>query len=234
MIFAGIVAGGTGTRMGADKPKQFLDLCGKPIIIHTIEKFCSVDEIDKIYIGVHPDWVEYCIELLSEFKLKSNRISVIPGGNDRNSTVFNIVGKIDCEYKLNDNDIILTHDAVRPFVTESIIKDNITSTIVGKACGTYIPSVDTIINSVDGKIVTSVPERKEMYQAQTPQSFNIIKLKETYLSLSDKEKSLLTDTCSVFTVKGLPVHIVQGDIANMKITTVKDFEIAKVIAKLDN
>ena len=234
MIFAGIVAGGTGNRMGANMPKQFLDLNEKPILIHTVEKFYAIANIDKIYIGVHPEWVEYCLDLLTRFNLNNNRITVVPGGSDRNSTVFNIVDKINSEYWLSDKDIILTHDAVRPFVTEKIINDNISSAQLYDSCGTYISAVDTIICSADGETVTTVPARKEMFQAQTPQSFNIIKLKQEYDSLNEEQKSQLTDTCSIFTIKGLPVHIVQGDVSNMKITTVKDFEIAKVIAKLEN
>lgn len=233
MIFAGIVAGGTGTRMGADIPKQFLDLCGKPIIIRTIEKFAAISDIDKIYLGIHPDWVDYGAKLLREFNLNQNKISVVPGGNNRNATVFNIIDKINVEYTLGENDVILTHDGVRPFVTEEIIRNNISSAKLHDACGTYISAIDTIICSKDGKTVTSVPSRAEMFQAQTPQSFNILKLKQVHESLNNNQKLNLTDTCSIFTIKGLPVHIVNGDISNIKITTAKDLEISKVIVTLD-
>lgn len=235
MIFAGIVAGGTGTRMGADKPKQFLSLGEKPIIICTIEKFLNfTPSINKIYIGVHPDWTDYCEKLIEQHNLDKSRISIVCGGSDRNSTVFNIIDNIILENGKSDNDIILTHDAVRPFVSDIIINDNINSAQQYGACGTYIPAIDTIICSADGQVVTSVPSRSEMYQAQTPQSFNIKKLLDTYTSLSSSEKTQLTDTCSVFTVKGLPVHIVKGEATNMKITTIKDYEIAKAIAKSEN
>ena len=120
MIFAGIVAGGTGTRMGASMPKQFLDLCGKPILIHTIERFLGIDKIDKIYIGVHPDWTEYCFDLIKKYDLDLNKISIVVGGSDRNSTVFNIINEIIFENGSSDDDIILTHDAVRPFINSRI------------------------------------------------------------------------------------------------------------------
>ncbi len=232
MIFAGIVAGGTGTRMGADMPKQFLDLCGKPIIIHTIKKFLLVTEIDKIYLGVHPDWIEYCNRLLKENEIYEKKIKIVGGGFDRNSTVFNIINQIQKDYVITDDDIIITHDGVRPFVTKEIIENNIAELQNHYACGTYISAIDTIISSKNGKTVSSVPPRNEMYQAQTPQSFKILKLLETYNSLSESEKSILTDTCSIFTTSGMTINMVEGDVSNIKITTKNDFEIAKAIAKL--
>lgn len=231
MIFAGIVAGGTGTRMGADIPKQFLKIGEKPIIVHTISRFLENKNIEKIYLGVHPDWIEYTNKILSEYNLDNSRISIIKGGTDRNSTVFNIIDLIVNEYNINDSDIILTHDGVRPFVTQKVINNNIDAALKYGACGTYIPAVDTIIRSQDGNIVSEVPPRPEMFQAQTPQSFNILKLKNTYKSLTEVEKEKLTDTCSVFTIKGLPIHIVEGDVLNMKITTAHDLKIADLIAK---
>lgn len=226
MIFAGIVAGGTGTRMGADMPKQFLKIGGKPIIIHTISKFLKVNRIEKIYVGVHGDWLEYCSGLIENYGLDKNRLSVISGGADRNSTVFNIIDAIVGDYGENRDDIILTHDAVRPFVTEKVIADNIDKALKYDACGTYIHAVDTIICSKDGNTVNGTPTRKEMFQAQTPQSFNISKLKAAYSAVSDDKKSTLTDTCSIFTSQGLPVNIVEGDTMNMKITTKTDLLIA--------
>lgn len=231
MIFAGIVAGGTGTRMSADIPKQFLMLGGKPIIIHSLNKFMSIEAIDKIYLGVHADWIEHTKKLIEEYRLDTSRIGIIKGGTDRNSTVFNIIDSIICEYGCNDNDIILTHDSVRPFVTREIILENISVASKHFACGTFIPAVDTIIHSTDGKTVSDVPLRQEMFQAQTPQSFNISCLLQAYSSLSDDEKARLTDTCSVFTTKGLPVHIVKGDSHNIKITTPNDLKIAESLAK---
>ena len=231
MIFAGIVAGGTGTRMGADIPKQFLKIGGKPIIIHTITKFLENKYIEKVYSGVHPEWIEYAEKLIEEYKLDSSRISIIKGGSDRNTTVFNIIDSIIDEYGKNEDDIILTHDGVRPFVSQKIISDNMEAAAKHDACGTYISAVDTIIRSQNGNTVFDVPPREEMYQAQTPQSFNILKLYQIYHSLSQNEKTKLTDTCSIFTLKGLPVNIVKGDVMNIKITTKSDLLIADLIEK---
>ncbi|MGN1133460.1 MAG: 2-C-methyl-D-erythritol 4-phosphate cytidylyltransferase [Oscillospiraceae bacterium] len=230
MIYAGIVAGGTGTRMGANIPKQFLELCGKPIIIHTIEKFAAIKKIDRIYIGVHSDWTDYLYELINKYHLNKDKISVICGGSDRNSTVFNIIFKIEKDNGINDNDIIITHDGVRPFITADIINDNIKAAEKYDACGTYISAIDTIVQSDDGKTVKNTLPRSEMYQAQTPQSFKITKLLAIYDSLTEYQKQLLTDTCSVFTVKSLPIHIVKGSPLNIKITTANDMITGEAIA----
>ena len=230
MIYAGIVAGGTGTRMGSEIPKQFLELCGKPIIIHTIEKFAAIKKIDRIYIGVHSDWIDYLNDILIKYNLNSKRILVLCGGNDRNSTVFNIISQIEKENVLRSKDIIITHDAVRPFVTAEIIYENIKAAEKYDACGTYISAVDTIIQSADGEVVTNALPRSEMYQAQTPQSFKITKLMEAYDSLSESQKDNLTDTCSIYTIKSLPVHIVNGSPLNIKLTTINDMIIGEAIA----
>lgn len=226
MIFAGIVAGGTGSRMGADIPKQFIELGGRPILIYTIEKFLQVSEIDKVYVGVHSEWIDYTNRLISKFFPNSSKTCIVAGGNDRNSTVFNIVDKIKSEYEISDNDIILTHDGVRPFVSRDIILENIKSTIKYNACTTAITAIDTLLYSEDNLTITSTPPRNKMYHAQTPQSFNLRNLLEVYCSLNDGEKALLTDTCSIYTAKGLPVKIVNGDVSNIKITTPFDLKIA--------
>ena len=120
MIYAGILAGGTGSRMGiTDMPKQFLDLGGRPILIHTVEKFLLVHEIQKIVLGIHPDWVTYTEDLVDKYLVSyKERILVVEGGSDRNSTIENIILAIDKVQPLTDEDIIVTHDSVRPFITD--------------------------------------------------------------------------------------------------------------------
>lgn len=227
MIYAGIVAGGTGSRMGADVPKQFLEIGGKPIIVHTVSRFLSVEEISCVYAAVHPEWLDYSMKLIEKYFSDEPRVKIIAGGSDRNSTVFNIINKIKSENGIYDNDIILTHDAVRPFVTAEIIRKNISCLCESYACTTAVSAVDTILQSSDGHVVSNTLPRNQLYHAQTPQSFNISRLIAAYDSLSDDEKSTLTDTCSIFSVKGLSVRIVDGDAKNIKITTPSDLKIAE-------
>ena len=123
MIYAGILAGGIGSRMGnVPLPKQFLDLDGKPIIIHTVEKFLLTREFDKIYIATQQKWISHTKDTLNKFNINDDRVEVIKGGEDRNETIMNIIAAISEFKSVTDEDVIVTHDAVRPFLTRRIIK----------------------------------------------------------------------------------------------------------------
>lgn len=231
MIFAGIVAGGSGTRMkSSNVPKQFIRVLDKPIIIYTVEKFAAQKHIDEIYIGIKPEWHEVMDTLLAEYSIDTRRVKVIDGGSDRNATVMNIVSAIKAAHKVKKGDIILTHDAVRPFLTDKMIEDNIIGALKYSACGTYVKCVDTVVSSQDGETVDETLDRSRLYRAQTPQSFDITLLDKYYGELDENQKAQLTDTCSIFTAKGEKIHIVEGDAINIKITTDSDLIIAKLLA----
>lgn len=229
MIYAGILAGGTGTRMGIGNiPKQFMELGKKPIVIHTIEKFLLEPEIEKIIVGVHPDWVEHTNNLLEQFVSSfKDKIILTEGGADRNSTIENIIKKINSYKKITDEDIIITHDSVRPFITLRIIKDNIELAKTNAAVDTVVASTDTIVESLDGKIINNIPNRSHYYQGQTPQTFKMTKFLELYNSLDEQQKEILTDACKIFVINNENVALAKGEYSNIKITTVTDLKIAK-------
>lgn len=231
MIFGGILAGGTGTRMNmTDMPKQFLELGNKPMVIHTLEKFLLCPRIDQVYIGVHPSWVLHMEDLVEKhIEVGKNRVHVVEGGRDRNETIMNIVAAIEKDYGESEDHYIITHDSVRPFVTSRILEDNIEAVIRDKACDTVIPATDTIVVSEDGKSIGEIPVRSRMYQGQTPQSFQIRLLKELYASLDEEEKAILTDACKMAVVRDHKVSLVQGEPSNLKITTVSDYKIAQAM-----
>lgn len=239
MIFGAILAGGTGSRMGlTNMPKQFLELGDKPIIIHTLQKFLLNLKFDVIYLGIHENWTGYMEDLIEEYitdRENKTRVKIISGGSDRNSTIMNIVEDIEKNYTISTEDIIVTHDAVRPFVTSRILEENIEITIKYGVCDTVIPAIDTIVVSENGKIIKEIPNRQYMYQGQTPQSFKILELKKLYNKLSEEEKEILTDACKIFVIKGREVYLVRGEISNLKITTQEDYKIAQAMigAKLN-
>ncbi|MCL2156432.1 MAG: 2-C-methyl-D-erythritol 4-phosphate cytidylyltransferase [Methanobrevibacter sp.] len=232
MIFAAILAGGIGTRMGnVEKPKQFLLLGDKPILIHTIEKFYINNAFNEIIVLCPKQWISHTKDLISRYIDDSNCIKVIEGGNLRNDTIMNAIRYIEDNYELSEEDIIVTHDSVRPFITHRIIEENIKYAIDYGACDTVIPSSDTIIESKDGKFINSVPNRQNMYQGQTPQSFRILKLKELYNVLSNEEKELLTDAAKIFSSNDEQVFLVEGEVSNIKITYPHDLKVANSILK---
>ncbi|BED91803.1 MAG: D-ribitol-5-phosphate cytidylyltransferase [Candidatus Improbicoccus pseudotrichonymphae] len=233
MIFAAIVAGGLGLRMGlTDIPKQFMCLAEKPIIIHTIEKFLVCSDFDYIYVGIHKDWKLYLKDILKKFNLENKKIVLVNGGKDRNLTIMNIIDAIEKDFpKCKDaKNIIVTHDAVRPFVALRIIEENIKAAQEFDACDTVVSSYDTVIRSnKDKTMIEEVPEREFMFLGQTPQSFNMGKLKEFYSNLSDEDKKSLTDACKIFSLNNHPVKIVIGEFSNIKITNLNDLKIANVL-----
>lgn len=229
MIFAGILAGGKGTRMGkTDLPKQFLTLGTKPIIIHTIEQFLISKDIDRIIVAVPNNWISYTQDLVDKY-CKDDRIIIIQGGSDRNGTIMNICKYIKEKFHITKDDIIVTHDSVRPFITQRIINDNIKICKKFGATDTVIPATDTIVESFNHEIISNIPIRNNMYQGQTPQSFRILDFIDINEQLLDGEKEILTDAAKVYVLKNQKVGLVIGENYNMKITTAYDLKLASLI-----
>lgn len=235
MIYAEILAGGKGTRMGnTAMPKQFLMLGAKPIFIHTVEQFLLNTKVEKILICTPKKWMAYTNDTLKKYIANRDKIVVVAGGASRNDTIMNGIKYIEDNYGLKDDDVILTHDAVRPFLTQRIIDDNIEGALKYGATDTVVEAFDTIVHSKDGEIITDIPVRSEMYQGQTPQSFNIKLLKSFFESLTDEEKEILTDACKALVMKGTDVHLVRGESYNMKITTQYDLKVANGLVERQN
>jgi len=228
MIYAGILAGGTGSRMGSDIPKQFLPVAGRPIIIHTIEKFLSCPRFDHVYVAVVNEYLDYMNAIIEEHLKPEGRLTVIVGGSDRSGSLLRVIEEI----RKNDNDpdsILVSHDGVRPFVTTDIIGRNIDAALEYGAAGTAVPTTDTILCSADGTKLDSIPDRSALFNAQTPQSFRIGWFEHDYGMLSEQQKESLTDACKIFVLSGREVRIVAGDAGNIKITTPFDMQLADAI-----
>ncbi|MDO5293218.1 MAG: 2-C-methyl-D-erythritol 4-phosphate cytidylyltransferase [bacterium] len=229
-IFGVVLAGGKGTRMGnVDKPKQFMNVGEKPIIIHTIEKFVVNPHFTKVIVLSPKAWIKHTQDLIHKYIKQNDRIVVIEGGSTRNETIMNSIKYIEENHELNEETIIVTHDSVRPFVTHRILEENIKFAKQFGSCDTVIPATDTIVESMDNQLITNIPDRSKMYQGQTPQSFNAKKLKELYYSLSEEEKDILTDACKIFAMKGQNVHLVDGEVFNIKITYPYDLRVAEAL-----
>ncbi|NPC94365.1 2-C-methyl-D-erythritol 4-phosphate cytidylyltransferase [Bacillus sp. WMMC1349] len=230
MIYAEILAGGKGSRMGnVNMPKQFLSLNKRPIIIHTVEKFLLNDRFDKILIVSPKEWINHTKDILKKFIGVDSRLIVVEGGSDRNESIMNGIRHIDKEFGIQDDDIIVTHDSVRPFLTHRIIEDNINAALQYDAVDTVIAAIDTIIASEDKEFISEIPVRDTMYQGQTPQSFRIKRLVELYEQLSDQQKSVLTDACKICSLAGEKVKLVRGEVFNIKVTTPYDLKVANAI-----
>ena len=227
-VFGVVLAGGIGTRMGnVEKPKQFMEIGGKPIIIHTIEKFVMNPKFEKILVLSPKQWIKHTEDLIKKYIPVSENVVVISGGATRNETIMNSIAYIESQGRLNEDTIIVTHDSVRPFVTHRILEENIKYAQEFGACDTVVPATDTIVESTDHQLVSSIPDRAIMYQGQTPQSFRAIHLRELYEGLDAEERKILTDACKILVIKGEKVHLVEGEESNIKITYPYDLRVAE-------
>lgn len=233
MIVAQIMAGGIGRRMGnVPLPKQFLMLGSKPIIVHTIQKFLLHEEFDLIIVSVPADWISYTEDVFEKYQVVDPRVKIISGGAERNDTLDNALQYID-EHNGGDDALLVTHDAVRPFITHRIIDDNIKALQDSDAVDTVLPATDTIVEGQDG-VITNIPVRSLMYQGHTPQSFRVNSLKASLAKLSIKERQELSDSCKIMLLDGKKVKLVQSEVSNMKITTPYDLRIANAILETEH
>lgn len=230
MIFAAVLAGGIGSRMGNPTlPKQYMEVGGKPILVRSVEQFACREDMECVLVLTPEDWVSYTKDLLLKYGIGPGDVpvTVLAGGASRNDTLRNAIEYLQNHYELDDDSVFVTHDAVRPFLTQKMIDDNIKAVEEYGACGTCIPSTDTIIVSEDGTAISDIPDRSRLYQMQTPQSFRPLKLKELMASLTPEEEAILTDGCKIYLLKGEPVVMVPGDVTNIKITYPSDLAFAE-------
>ena len=229
--FAAILAGGSGSRMGnSERPKQFLMLGDKPIFVHTVEKIMLSQEFDAVLLLCPNIWLQQTKDMITKYAADfAQDVIVIEGGNTRSDTVENAIAHINQNFDVNKDTLLLTHDAVRPFLSQRIIKDNIESAAKYGACDTVIAATDTIVESTNGNTISVIPQRCNYYQGQTPQTFKLKMLEDLSGKLSVAEKVQLTDACKIFTSQGEDVALVQGDPSNIKITIPQDMRIARAL-----
>lgn len=221
MNIAIIFAGGSGVRMGAGVPKQFLEINGKPIIIHTLQLFQYHELIDKIYISVLEDYIAYMEDLVEEYHLRKV-VKVIPGGETAQDSIYNAL--ITAREENPEDSIVLLHDGVRPFVSYEVITDNIRSVEKYGNGITCTPCFETIMISESGDTVDKVPYRKETFAGQAPQSFylkDIIAAHDVVRSRPEGYENMV-DACTIIRSQGIEAHMVTGNRGNIKVTTPED------------
>jgi 2-C-methyl-D-erythritol 4-phosphate cytidylyltransferase len=230
-----IPAAGLGTRMAAQSgtrpgqtTKQFAEVAGKPILLRTLEQFAQVPQISDIYIAVRENETERLRDFLSTQRLRP-KIHVVIGGDHRQHSVANALAAV----KADSSDIVLVHDAVRPFVDREIIDHVIECAAKHGAAIAGVPAVDTI-KQVDrtagGAIITSTIPRERVVMAQTPQGFRYELLKRAFDD-AGQDGFIGTDEASLVERLGNEVAVVMGSPRNIKITTPADLELAEFYAK---
>ena len=232
MNIAVVLAGGSGSRMGmVDRPKQFIDIYGKPVIIHTLEAFEINEKIDAICVVCVREWQDDLSLWLKEYDIRKVRW-IANAGSSRQESSLNALDAI--RDVCGDDDYVIIHDAARPLISQKIINENIVKVREYGACDTVVPAHDTIIRSVDGDTLDSIPARKELYMGQTPQSFKysiVRKAYDDYFALPENERPEMTDDCGLVLHSGVKIGMAMGDKLNMKITTMEDLLLVKSIVR---
>jgi 2-C-methyl-D-erythritol 4-phosphate cytidylyltransferase len=210
-----IPAAGIGSRFESKLPKQFYKLAGKEILIHTIEKFAGLKEIDSIIIATQKKYFKKIIRLLLRYEI-SKKIKIVEGGKERQNSVFNALINSDCQ----KGDIVLVHDSVRPFITTKLIKLLINKAKKYKAVIPVLNINDTI-KVVEKDFIKKTIPRETLKSAQTPQAFEYSVLINSFQN-AKKEKFIGTDESSVVENNNFKVKVIEGEISNIKITQKSD------------
>ncbi len=227
-VFVILPAAGLGTRMAGPQPKQFLELDGLPILIHSLRAFASVKRVTAIYVAVRKTEIErveaQIAEHATEFSL-GDRVRVVEGGDNRQESVSNALGALPAEA----DDIVLVHDAVRPLIDAATIDRTIDAVIEFGAAIVGLPAVDTIKQverTAHGALITSTIPREFVVLAQTPQGFRYGLLQRAFAEAT-ADGFVGTDEASVVERAGAPVAVVHGSQVNLKITQPCDLELAE-------
>jgi 2-C-methyl-D-erythritol 4-phosphate cytidylyltransferase len=221
-VYAIIPSGGTGSRANIPTPKQYVKVHDREIISYTIEVFQKCDLIDEIIIPVQIDYIDVLHHIKKEYGF-SKISKIIEGGSKRQFSVFNALKTIDA----TDNDIIVVHDAVRPLLSIEILTKVITAAIELGAVIVAIKAKDTLIKYSSKNL--EYIDRDEIYYVQTPQVFKYKILKDSMLK-AEQINFVGTDESTLVKNAGYQINIVEGSLANFKITTNDDLQFFKKFA----
>ena len=228
MNIAVIFAGGVGSRMHSkEKPKQFLEIYNKPIIIHTIEHFEKHPMIDKIVVVCIESWISYLNELIYKFRISKVK-EIVPGGETGQLSIYN---GLKAAKKLvgRERTIVLIHDGVRPLINEKMITDNIMA--VEKYGNSITSSIvkETIVEIDDDSNVLLVPDRVHSRVAKAPQCFFLDDILSYHEKALREGKRNFIDSCTMMKYYGYKLHMTDGAYENIKITTPDDFYTMRAI-----
>ncbi len=229
MNYALIFAGGVGSRMNSKaKPKQFLEIHGKPIIIHTLEHFEEHTEIDAICVVIVEEWLNYMLTLVEKYSLKKVKW-VIPGGASALESQYNGLSTIARKMNLDQKNIVLIHDGVRPLIDEKTISNCIRETKKHGSAVTVAPATETIIQTDANNIIRNTFPRTECQLARAPQAFYLDEILAAHNLVKAKGKYDFIDSTSMMLHLGMKIHTVEGPSENIKVTSPADFYICRAL-----
>lgn len=239
MGIALILSGGSGVRLGTDIPKQYIEVCGRPVISYCIEKLSSHAKIDGMQIVAAPQWhdtIIHSLEQLVSLGIASEAISKFKGfsmpGENRQLSIFN--GLTDIMEYADSDEIILIHDAARPMLSSQMITDCLCAAYEHEGALPVLPMKDTVYASKDGSRVSGLLKRNEIFAGQAPEAFRLRKYYEANKCLVPDGIMRINGSTEPAILAGMDVAMIPGDEGNFKITTKADLEKFEGIVQRDN
>ena len=228
-----IFAGGDGQRLKNKNsiPKQFLKINGNCIIIHTLEIFQRHENIDKIYIAIHPDYYDYIQELV-KYHYITKVAGIVKGGATGQDSIYNALKLAEIE---NSKDsLVLIHDGVRPNITPEVITSNIECAEKNGNAITCKPCFETILVSENHTNPQHVPYRKDTFAAQAPQTFHLGEIVSAHEKVRKTNPNYdnIVDSCTLYKTLNFPTYMVEGNRGNIKITTIEDLYVLRALIRL--
>lgn len=235
MNIAVIFAGGSGLRMHTkSRPKQFLDLNGKPIIIYTLELFDNHEAIDAIVVACIESWIPFLEKQIRKFEI-NKVVKIVPGGSSGQESIYNGLCAAEEYAQEHKSDAkqttVLIHDGVRPLITEETITDNINKVEEEGSCITCIPATETfIVKQDDGNL--EIPSRARSLIARAPQSFRLSDIMAAHRRALQEGRHDFIDSCTMMSHYGHKVATVIGPMENIKITTPTDYFVLRAMVQV--
>lgn len=230
MVITILTAAGIGSRMGQDVPKQFLNVCDKPVIVYTMERFQVNSEIDGIVVVTLPEWMEFVRAYARQFGI-SKLIAVVPGGSTGQESIRNGVEEISKHYP--DDTTVVIHDGNRTMVDDVIIADALKTFRVHDSAVAVIPCTEVVFKGESASESAEEIPRELLWRTQTP---HVYRLKKLVWALSEAQKRGLTGMaamCQLMCCLGERTYYSKGSEKNLKLTTMDDIDIFKALLKAE-
>lgn len=229
MNIALILSGGTGTRLGLDIPKQYIEICGKPVISYCIERLSAHGRIDAIHIVAEPQWQKEPGSWLFNSDLRKKFKGFSTPGSNRQLSILN--GLTDIRKYAKDSDFVFIHDAARPLLSDRLITDCLDAAAGHDGVVPVLPMKDTVYSSRDGKKITGLLDRGTIFAGQAPEVFKLGAYYSANIRLLPDQILNINGSTEPAVMAGLDVVMIPGDEGNFKITTKADLERFRKIAE---
>ena len=228
-----IFAGGSGVRMNTrSKPKQFLELRGKPIIIYTLELFDNHPLIDGIVVVCLESWIPFLKKMLKKFEI-NKVVKIVSGGDSGQDSIYRGLCAVEdyCKDKGEENAVVLIHDGVRPLIVDETITRNIEKVHEKGSAITVVPAIETfVIQKEEGQMV--IPDRSSCLLARAPQSFYLKDILSIHRKNKENGNITFIDSCSMMSYFGYKMATIEGPMENIKITAPTDYFIFRAMVEV--